>query len=57
MQMQNTSIRLKKETKDIINELAIKMKRKPTDLIRIIIENYTETNKDLIETGVTIRKS
>lgn len=49
MQMQNTSIRLKKETSKYIEKLAKLKKRKKTDLIRLIIENYVDINKDLIE--------
>lgn len=47
--MQNTSIRLKEETQKNIEKLAKLKKRKKTDLIRLIIENYVEINKDLIE--------
>lgn len=49
MQMNNTTIRLKKETQKDIEKLAKLKKRKKTDLIRLIIENYVEMNKDLIE--------
>ena len=42
MEMNNTCIRLKKETIEKFKQLAVKKKRKTTELMRIILENYIE---------------
>ena len=42
MEMNNTCIRLKKETIENFKQLAIKKKRKTTELMRIVLENYIE---------------
>lgn len=42
MEMNNTCIRLSKETIEKFKQLAIKKKRKTTELMRIILENYIE---------------
>lgn len=42
MEMNNTCIRLNKETIEKFKQLAIKKKRKTSELMRIILENYIE---------------
>ena len=43
--MNNTCIRLKKETIEDFKQLAIKKKRKTSELMRIILEKYIEKQK------------
>lgn len=40
--MRNTGVRMREDTWQAINLIAEKKKRKPTELIRLIIENYVE---------------
>lgn len=41
-QMRNTGVRMSEDTWQAIKLIADKKKRKPTELIRLIIENYVE---------------
>lgn len=45
VKMENTSIRLKEDTVQSLKELSEKTNRKPTELIRMIVENYFLTTK------------
>lgn len=40
--MKNTCIRINKESLDFINQLAENKKRKPSEMIRLIIEDYID---------------
>ncbi|MDD6223554.1 MAG: hypothetical protein PUB18_00950 [bacterium] len=45
--MKSTCIRLKRETAEDVQELAEKTHRKPTELIRVIVENYFNSLKQI----------
>lgn len=41
-EMQNTSVRVSAETKKRIEQIAKQKRRKPTELMRIILEDYVK---------------
>lgn len=47
MSKQNTNIRLEDETRQKINLIAKQKRRKPTELIRMIVEDYVKQFDDV----------
>ena len=47
MSKQNTNIRLEDETRQKINKIAASKRRKPTELIRMIVEDYVKQFDDV----------
>lgn len=48
MAKNNTSIRLEKKTRLILDKIATKKQRKTTELIRMILEDYVSKVEDLV---------
>ncbi|WGL31317.1 hypothetical protein [Dipodfec virus UOA04_Rod_907] len=47
MQMTGTGLRIKTETKEKLDRIAEKKRRKPSELMRMILENYVEQFEDM----------